>query len=377
MDASSNLASLFCVGLSGHALSDEDKRMLSRGVGGIVLFSRNVDTPEQVAALIEDAREYAGTDVLACVDQEGGNTVRLEYGFTKIPSMRALGKAIAEEGSDLSLAIEVGQCFGHELREVGFDMDFAPVLDVDTNPNNPVIGERSIGNDPDQVAAIGQKFIEGLQSQGIIACGKHFPGHGDTSQDSHFDLPRLPHAMDRMETIELLPFRQVISQDGDEGGLAIMTAHVVFEAIDENLPGTLCHEVLTAQLRGSLGFRGLCVSDCMEMKAIADGKPWGGTVGASVRAIQAGVDFVTVCHTHTVMHGAVDAVEKAAQSGDLSEERIAQALARLELAREFRRSQRSREIEPFQASARFKAFVASGADEGGVDPTWEAVGGLG
>ncbi|NCF88699.1 MAG: beta-N-acetylhexosaminidase, partial [Verrucomicrobiaceae bacterium] len=243
MDSPPSVASLFCVGLSGLVLSDEDKRVLSLGVGGIVLFSRNVDTPEQVAMLIEEARGYAGDEVLASVDQEGGNVARLEEGFQRIPTMRTLGEVIAQDPDKLSIAYEVGQCLGQDLRGVGFDMDFAPVLDVDTNPDNPVIGDRSISNDPKLVAKVGQQLIAGLQSQGIVACGKHFPGHGDTQQDSHFELPRLPHAMDRMEEIELYPFAHVVGEDAKQGALAIMTAHVVFDAIHNEMPGTLCPEV--------------------------------------------------------------------------------------------------------------------------------------
>ena len=372
-----NLASLFCVGLSGLELNDADKRILSRGVGGIVLFSRNVDTPEQVTRLIEQARSHAGNEVLASVDQEGGNVARLEKGFHRIPTMRDLGKAITEEGADLSLAYEVGQCLGHDLSAVGFDLDFAPILDVDTNPNNPVIGDRSISSDPAQVAAIGQQLIEGLQSQGIIACGKHLPGHGDTQQDSHFELPRLPHDLERMEKIELYPFQKVIAQDGSDGGLAIMTAHVVFDVIDAHLPGTLCSAVLTGLLRGTMGFEGLCISDCMEMKAIADGEIWGGTVGASVRGIKAGVDMALVCHTHEVMHKAIDAVDAAVAKGHISQERVGQALKRLKRARQFRRTHRNDSRQSLQPTQTFQSFVESHVADGD-DPTWQsAVGGQG
>ena len=369
---SPNVVSLFCVGLTGLTLTEEDKRVLSRGVGGIVLFSRNVETPGQVARLIEDARGYAGDEVLTSVDQEGGDVARLEKGFQRIPTMRALGALIAKDPDKLPLAYEVGQSLGQDLRGVGFDLDFAPVLDVDTNPDNPVIGDRSISNDPQLVATVGQELIAGLQSQGIIACGKHFPGHGDTQQDSHFELPRLPHAMDRMEEIELHPFAHVIGEDANRGALAIMTAHVVFKAIDAALPGTLCAEVLTDMLRRKLAFEGLCISDCMEMKAIADGALWGGTVGACVRGIAAGLDMALVCHTHAVMHASIDAAVMASKDGTLSEERVAQALGRLEQTRGFRRQQREATISPFEPSDAFRQFVDSNSAMG-ADPTWESV----
>ncbi len=368
-----SLAPLFCVGASGLQLSDDDKRVLGRGVGGLVLFSRNVDTPDQVASLITDARAIAGSELLVCVDQEGGNTVRLERGFTRLPSMRAVGRA---PGDRAAIAHEIGQCLGQELREVGFDMDFAPVLDVDTNPDNPVIGERSFSADPNEVALLGQHLIEGLHSQGIIACGKHFPGHGDTHQDSHHELPRLPHRMERMEAVELLPFRRVLSALADlhrQGALAIMTAHVIFEAIHPDLPGTLCPDVLTNLLRDQLGFRGLCISDCMEMKAIADGTRWDGTVGAAVAGLQAGIDMPLICHTHAVMLNAIDAAERAYQEGELAEARVREALAHLESCRAFRRAQQDKSFPWFEPSAAFQSFLSEAADAG-EDPTWEGVG---
>ena len=285
--SNASVASLFCVGLTGTQLSDEDRRILDRGVGGIVLFARNVDTPDQIAELIADARKHAGDDLIACVDQEGGRVARLVDGFTAIPTMRELGIAISKGDSDSQeLAFHVGQCLGRDLSQVGFDMNFAPVLDVDTNPANPVIGDRSIGREAKLVGQVGLEIIRGLADQGILACGKHFPGHGDTAQDSHLELPRLPHAIDRLEEVELAPFQHVIQSMGESliPAVAIMSAHVVFEVVDNTLPGTLCPQVMSGFLRDKMGFQGLCISDCLEMKAIADGQSWNGTVGAAVQS---------------------------------------------------------------------------------------------
>ena len=285
--SNASVASLFCVGLTGTQLSDEDRRILDRGVGGIVLFARNVDTPDQIAELIAGARKHAGDDLIACVDQEGGRVARLVDGFTAIPTMRELGIAISKGDSDSQeLAFHVGQCLGRDLSQVGFDMNFAPVLDVDTNPANPVIGDRSIGREAKLVGQVGLEIIRGLADQGILACGKHFPGHGDTAQDSHLELPRLPHAIDRLEEVELAPFQHVIQSMGESliPAVAIMSAHVVFEVVDNTLPGTLCPQVMSGFLRDKMGFQGLCISDCLEMKAIADGQSWNGTVGAAVQS---------------------------------------------------------------------------------------------
>ena len=367
------IASLFCVGLSGPTLNDDDRRVLERGVGGIVLFARNVQSRTQVAQLIDSARQLAGPDLLACVDQEGGRVARLVDGFTRLPAMRTLGNLAAEQSVKEAeqLAFEMGQCLGQELRETGFDMNLAPVLDVDTNPDNPVIGDRSIGSDPQVVARLGQQLIEGMYQQGIAACGKHFPGHGDTAQDSHYDLPRLPHSMERLQDVELLPF-QYAADHLHPGDLAIMSAHVIFEAIDPTLPATLCRKVMTDLLRDQMGFNGLRLSDCMEMKAIADGTDWDGTVGATVQAIQAGVDLVLVSHTHELMHAAIDRAAAAAGSGQLSAARVAEALEKLEAVRDFRRAARSKDFPAFVPSKAFEQLIQSSTAQGD-DPTWGEV----
>ena len=177
----------------------------------------------------------------------------------------------------------------HELRAVGFGLDLAPVVDVDTNPGNPVIGDRSFSSDAEVVARLGAIWIEAMQKHGVAACAKHFPGHGDTSEDSHHELPVLPHGLDRLHAVELPPFRAAI----EAGVAAIMSAHVLFEAVDPGVPATLSPNVLQGILREEFGFEGAIISDDLEMEAIAGRMDVG---DAAVRAVEAGVDLVLCCH---------------------------------------------------------------------------------
>ncbi|HET8732938.1 MAG TPA: beta-N-acetylhexosaminidase, partial [Anaeromyxobacteraceae bacterium] len=230
-------AGLLCVGFDGTTPSPEVLELVRRGVGGVILFARNVESAEQVAELTASLKRAAGRPLLVSVDQEGGRVARLRarHGFTELPPMRALG-----ETGDEGLAFEVGALLGSELRAVGIDQDYAPVVDVDTNPANPVIGDRSLSRDPERVGRLGAALARGLQSAGVAACAKHFPGHGDTSQDSHVALPRLAHSLERLEAVELPPFRALARA----GVASVMTAHVVFEALDPKRPATLSPSVM-------------------------------------------------------------------------------------------------------------------------------------
>ena len=252
-------------------------------LGGVTLFRRNIESPEQVRrTLLElSARCRADAPPLFAIDQEGGRVARLHPPFLKLPPMRELG-----ERDDVELTEEAGRVLGEQLRAVGVTMDFAPVLDVDTNPDNPVIGDRSFSRDPEQVARHGMAFAEGLRKGGCLSCGKHFPGHGDTDQDSHFDLPSLPHDLERLRRVELLPFRAGARLP------AFMTAHVLFPALDAERPATLSRRVLTDLLREELGFSGVIISDDLEMKAVS--RRWS-LAESSRLAIEAGADVLLVC----------------------------------------------------------------------------------
>lgn len=319
MPLDEEIARLFLVGFQGTSPSPEVLELVRRGVGGVILFARNVERAEQVAELSAALKRAAGRPLLVAIDQEGGRVARLRapQGFTELPPMRAVGRT-----GDASLAFEVGALLGRELRAAGVDQDYAPVVDVDTNPANPVIGDRSFSRDPGEVARLGVALARGLQSAGVAACAKHFPGHGDTSQDSHRDLPRLPHPLERLDRVELVPFRALAAA----GVAAVMTAHVVFEGLDPRLPATLSAPVLRL-LREACGYRGCVVSDDLEMKAVAEHFA---PEEAVPLALRAGVDQLLVCHTAALQHRAIDLARAAVERGAVSRERLAQATAGVE-----------------------------------------------
>jgi beta-N-acetylhexosaminidase len=317
MELETAAARLLTVGFHGKALTPDLEGLLARGVGGVVLFSRNVGGPREVLELTRALKRRAGRPLLVSVDQEGGKVARLREGFTPLPAFRALG-----ERGDPVLAREYGRLVGTELAAVGVDLDFAPVLDVDTNPDNPVIGVRSLGSDPAVVAELGVAFAAGLGDAGVAACGKHFPGHGDTRTDSHHELPRLTHPLSRLEKVELVPFVAAAAA----GIPAIMTAHVVFEALDEQHPATMSAAVLRALLRERLAYAGVVFSDDLEMQAIADHYAIDAVM---LEGLEAGVDSFLACHTAELAHRAIDAVVSGVTRGVLSEGRVHEAAGRV------------------------------------------------
>ncbi|HET7542407.1 MAG TPA: beta-N-acetylhexosaminidase [Polyangiaceae bacterium] len=311
-------ARLFTVGFHGQALSADLSSLLARGVGGVVFFARNVAEPAQVADTTSAIKRHAARPLIIALDQEGGKVARLRRGFSELPSLRALG-----ETRSPALARALGALIGRELRAVGFDLNYAPVLDVDTNPDNPVIGSRSLGRTPELVSELGVALASGLDDAGVAACGKHFPGHGDTTQDSHLALPRLSHSLERLQQVELKPFIAAIAA----GIPALMTAHVVFEPLDPLYPATMSRSVLHGLLREKLRYDGLVISDDLEMRAIADHYDVAETV---VRGLDAGVDQFLCCHTAELAHRAIDAVVHAVERGQVSRERLASANRRLD-----------------------------------------------
>jgi beta-N-acetylhexosaminidase len=333
------------VGIKGPSATAEELELVKRGVGGVILFARNVKEPAQVAELSRQLKAAAPGPLLVCVDQEGGRVQRLRAPFwTEWPSMRRLGQ-LDEQGGILglngtALTEKVARLMARELLASGFDLDFAPVVDVDTNPLNPVIGDRSFGRDPKRVARLGVAFGKGLETSGVASCVKHFPGHGDTSQDSHLTLPRLAHDKSRLWQVELVPFVAAA-----RAGLAsVMTAHVRFEAFDR-LPATLSAMSLEL-LRKDVEFKGCCISDDLEMKAISS--IWG-VPDAAELAVGAGCDAVLVCHTLREQNDAIDAIARGARAGPLSRERLAEAAARVEVLQKFARPASA--VDPMAAGA--------------------------
>jgi beta-N-acetylhexosaminidase len=317
-DLETAAAKMFWVGFHGTTPSDDLMRLLDRGVGGVVLFARNIESPKQAAELITQLKKQVGRPLVVAIDHEGGRVMRVQSPFTQTPPMRVLGKI-----GDETLVRDMGRVFAKELRAVGFDMDFAPVLDVDTNAANPVIAGRSFGGDAALVTRMGLALTEGLQSQGIAACAKHFPGHGDTDEDSHKDLPRLSHDEARLRSVELPPFVNVCKA----GVASVMVSHVIYEAWDNEYPATMSKPIIDGLLRRELGYTGLVISDDLEMKAISDHY---GVNRAVFMATAAGMDCLLACHSADVMHGAIDILIEAAGKDDALAGMITKANKRID-----------------------------------------------
>jgi beta-N-acetylhexosaminidase len=296
-------------------------------VGSVILFSGNVYEPAQAAkftgGLQEAARKAGLPPLLIAIDQEGGGAQTVQQGVSHPPFMMGIGDA-----GDEAHAAAAGKVLARELRGMGFNWLFAPVLDVNCNPLNPVIGPRSFSGDPDVVARMGVAFFEAAEAEGVLACGKHFPGHGDTSRDSHLDLPFLGHDRERLHAVELKPFKAVMAA----GIGSLMTAHVVFPALEPTgVPATLSHTVLTGLLREELGYDGLLVTDSMVMKAIDENY---GIADAAVRAVLAGADMVMALGGLDRAAETVEALTAAIESGAIPRERAAEAVRRIQKAKE-------------------------------------------
>jgi beta-N-acetylhexosaminidase len=325
-------------GFHGTSASPALLAAIGRGeVGAVVVFKRNlvIETAPVAGAAGREVIDLAclaalnralhaaappETPLLIAIDQEGGSVQRVRAPATEWPAMMTLDRHPAPD--DQALAREVGSALGSELAALGFDIDFAPVLDIHTNPMNPVIGDRAFGTDPESVARRAIGVAAGLDDAGILACGKHFPGHGDTDTDSHLALPRLTHGWDRLEAIELAPFRLAAAA----GLPMMMTAHVVFAAIDADRPATLTSRVIDDLLRRRFGYRGVIVSDDLDMRAIVDHV---GVDEAAVQAIAAGCDALLLCRDESHQQLARAALLRAAATDDVLRTRLAEAATRV------------------------------------------------
>ena len=313
------IGQLVVSGFSGTEVPVE-LRALARefDLGGIILFARNIEVPAQVAELAYDVRRLAGElPPWVSVDQEGGRVQRLGEPCTEWPPVSTLGRS-----GDPRLAERFALALARELRALGITLDYAPVLDVGTNPTNPVIGNRAISGNAADVAELGSLIVRTLQCEGVAACGKHFPGHGDTSVDSHEALPVVDLDGDRLREVEFEPFRSAITADV----AALMVAHVTYPSLDEVVPATLSSRVVADVLRQELGFTGLIVTDDMEMGAITEHYD---VVDASVKAVTAGCDMLLLCGTDQVRQVAViEGLIHALEAGTLPERRVEDAMTR-------------------------------------------------
>ncbi|MFI1470764.1 glycoside hydrolase family 3 protein [Streptomyces wuyuanensis] len=328
-------------GFVGTTAPDWLLRRIGEGLSSVGLFGRNITSPGQLAALTARLRAER-EDVLVAIDEEGGDVTRLEVRTgSSFPGNYALGSV-----DDVELTRAVAAELGRRLAECGVDLNWAPSADVNSNRDNPVIGVRSFGADPALVARHAAAYVRGLQSAGVAACTKHFPGHGDTAVDSHHALPRIDVELATLHSRELQPFRAAISA----GSKSVMSAHILLPALDPDRPATLSPQVLTGLLRRELGYDGLIVTDGMEMQAISAVY---GIERGSVLAIAAGADAICVggglADEDTVLR-LRDALVTAVRKGELPEERLADAAARVRALADWTRGARGAASEPGAAS---------------------------
>lgn len=325
MSLEQRVGQVFMLGFEGTTLTAANRALIhDLHLGGVTLFARNIDSGQQLAALDADLQTIADPlPLFISVDQEGGLVVRVTDGATVFPGNMAIGAS-----GDLALAREIARASAQELLAMGVNMNLAPVVDVNTNPLNPVIGVRSFGSDVEQVSALGSETVRGLQASGVSAVAKHFPGHGDTAVDSHRDLPVVPHSRARLESTELRPF-QAAMQAGVDG---IMTAHLYLPAIEPqaNLPATLSHTVLTGLLREQLGFTGLILTDALDMDAIKRDRS---AAEAAVQAFEAGADMLLIAgitaEDRALLGDGPPALLSAVRSGRVSEARLDASVMRI------------------------------------------------
>ncbi|HEX9143297.1 MAG TPA: beta-N-acetylhexosaminidase [Candidatus Binatia bacterium] len=306
------IGQMFMVGVKATELTPEERLIFNEAaVGGFILFKHNVIDPEQIVALCRSLWDLeAEHPPFIAIDEEGGRVHRLPAPFTRFPAAARVGQL-----NDPDLAYRLGKATAEELTLVGINLDFAPVLDVNSNPQNPIIGDRSFAADPTKVIKLSEKWTQGLRDGGIIPCGKHFPGHGHTDKDSHLDLPVVDRSLDELKATEFPPFIHAC-RNGIE---ALMTAHVLYRALDPKLPATLSRAIVTGLLRQQFGYGGVVFSDDLEMKAISDnygcphlfpprdaGERGGGLEEAVLLAIGAGIDVLLYGHE---LDKAMDALE--------------------------------------------------------------------
>ncbi|MDR2093944.1 MAG: beta-N-acetylhexosaminidase, partial [Treponema sp.] len=323
MTVTEKIGQRFALGFTGKTLPPEFRRLVKEyKAGNVILFRENLESAAQARRLTGEIRdlirEETGHLPFIALDQEGGVVTRLPGDMVNVPGAMALAAA-----GDSGAVYEAARITACELRRIGVNLNLAPVLDVNSNPDNPVIGVRSFGSAPELAAALGAQVIRAYAEAGLLCCGKHFPGHGDTAVDSHLDLPRVDKDLAALEDCELFPFRSAISA----GIPAMMSSHILFPRLEERkIPATMSRTIITGILKERLGFSGLVLSDGMEMKAIRD---FYGIPEGCLEALGAGVDIVYVCHEPRQMEASLQAVAAAYGEGRFDREEFDRSVEKI------------------------------------------------
>ncbi|MFE5322056.1 beta-N-acetylhexosaminidase [Paenibacillus sp. NPDC056579] len=310
MSIDEKIGQMLLIGIDGTTFNDTLRRNITeRHIGGFIFYSNNIESSHQAWSLISAMRKAntgAKLPLLLSADQEGGRVSRMPKELPAFPASRDVGKT-----NDKALAFQVGSTLGETMKAYGLNVDFAPVLDVNSNPSNPVIGDRSFGSTAATVSSMGIEEMKGIQSQGVIPVVKHFPGHGDTSVDSHTELPVVNHDLDRLRKVEFVPFAEAIRQGAD----AVMVAHLLVTKLDPDVPASMSRPIIQNYLRGELGFQGVVITDDMTMGAITKSMP---IERAAVKSVQAGADIILVGHEDAKQQAVLQALKQAVQDGTIS-----------------------------------------------------------
>ncbi|MEI4771319.1 beta-N-acetylhexosaminidase [Psychrobacillus sp. FJAT-51614] len=325
MSLEEKVGQMIFAGIEGTSLSKESKLLISNDkVGGIILFKDNLEDVHQSVSLLNEMKEESAKNkfpLFLGVDQEGGRVSRLPE-LIQLPTNQEIGKI-----NDSSLSYNIGNLLGKELNSFGFNLDFAPVLDINSNAKNPVIGDRSFGSTANIVSNLGIQTMKGIKNQHVIPVVKHFPGHGDTAVDSHKELPIIQKRLEDLQALELIPFKDAI----DNGADVVMVGHILLPKIDPTFPSSMSYELITNILRNKLQFEGVVITDDMTMGAILDNYKIG---EAAVEAVKAGNDIVLIAHDYVNIKEAIESILLAVNEGQISEERINASVERILLLKE-------------------------------------------
>ena len=327
MSLDEKIGQLIFAGIAGTTVDSNTKSLLTKyKVGGIIFYKDNLINPSQTVQLLNQVKSENGQKVplLLGVDQEGGRVTRLPGGLINFPTNKEIGAI-----NNSQFSYQVGTMLGKELKEFGFNLDFAPVLDINSNPNNPVIGDRSYGNNAEIVSKLGIQTFKGIQSQNIIPTIKHFPGHGDTSVDSHLELPIVNKSLQQLKELELIPFEKAINSGAD----VVMVAHILLPKLDADFPSSMSKNIITGILRKQLDYSGVVITDDVTMGAIIDHYSIG---RAAVESVKAGSDIILVGHGYNNAVEAISSLKSAVQKGEITEQRINESVSRiLELKKKY------------------------------------------
>ncbi len=320
MTLDEKIGQMFIVGFEGMQPNNQLKKMImDNKVGGVILFQRNIKSPDQLLGLLNSIKDINmdAIPLFISVDEEGGKVSRMPDQVRDLPSPGSIG-----EVNDKGLSYKIGALLAEQLKAFGFNTNFAPVLDIWSNPKNTVIGERAFGNTPEIVGSLGIEAMKGIRDNGVISVVKHFPGHGDTIVDSHVGLPKVEYDLERLRSFEFLPFQAAVDNEAD----AVMVAHIQMTKIDPEYPASLSKALISDVLRKDMGFDGLVVTDDMTMAAIIENYT---IEDAVVGSITAGSDIILICHGYDKQQAAIDSVKAAVSNGDITEERIDESVSRI------------------------------------------------